>query len=44
LWWSRGESIITGATKWPVVLALHDDDDDECGAIGAMLGKVNLSN
>jgi hypothetical protein len=36
LGWSGTESTITEATKWPIVPA---PDDDECGAVGGMLGK-----
>jgi hypothetical protein len=32
---------MTAATKYPIVLA--PDDDDECGAIGIMLGSGNRS-
>jgi hypothetical protein len=30
-----------GTTRavWSIVPALYDDDDDECGAIGGMLGR-----
>jgi hypothetical protein len=31
------------ATKWPIVPALDDDDDDECGANVGMSGRGNLS-
>jgi hypothetical protein len=42
LGWSEAESTITERTKWPIVPAL-DDDDDECGPIGAMSGRGNVS-
>jgi hypothetical protein len=39
---SGTEPTITGATKWPVIPA-RDDNDDDCGAIAGMLGKGNGS-
>jgi hypothetical protein len=38
------ESTITEATKWLIVPAPYDyDDDDERGGIGGMLGRANQS-
>jgi hypothetical protein len=32
------------ATIWPIVLALDEDDDDECGAVGGMkIGRRDRS-
>jgi hypothetical protein len=41
LGWNATESAITGATKWPILPAR--DDNDECGAVGGMLGRGNRS-
>jgi hypothetical protein len=40
--WSGTESTVIGATGYRVALAPdNDDDDDEHGAIGGMLGREN---
>jgi hypothetical protein len=50
LFWQSGtESTITEATTGPTAPAPDggggddDDDDDECGAVGGMFGRANLT-
>jgi hypothetical protein len=43
VYWDEVSPLGMLATIWPIVPAPDDDDDDECGVIGAMVRKGNGS-